>query len=111
MFRVSTREAKELSQSVIGEGAKLGGSLPLVFTQEGVAMLSSVLRSAGAVKVNVAIMRAFVQLRTALAEHGELRRKLDDMEQRYDEQFTVVFDAIRQLMEPPLPKHRKRIGF
>ena len=82
----------------------------LAFTQEGVAMLSSVLRSERAVRVNVEIMRAFVRLRSLLAAHAELARRLDELEQRYDDQFRTVFDVIRQLMAPPEPP-RKQIGF
>jgi hypothetical protein len=73
-------------------------------------MLSSVLRSKRAVLVNVEIMRAFVRLRRLLAEHAELARKLDALEKKYDAQFKVVFDAIRELMVPPEPE-RRRIGF
>ena len=82
----------------------------LAFTQEGVAMLSSVLRSERAVLVNIEIMRAFVRLRSLLAAHADLARRLDELENRYDEQFRAVFDAIRQLMIPPDPP-RKQIGF
>jgi len=82
----------------------------LAFTQEGVAMLSSVLRSEQAVRVNIEIMRAFVRLRSLLATHTELARRLNEIERRYDEQFRAVFDAMRELMMPPEP-HRKRIGF
>lgn len=74
-------------------------------------MLSSVLHSDRAVQVNIAIMRVFVQLREWLATHAELARKLEELEQKYDEQFKVVFDAIRQLMTPIIPKKRRRIGF
>ena len=73
-------------------------------------MLSSVLRSSRAVQVNVEIMRAFVRLRRILAENAGFARRLDDLEKKYDVQFKVVFDAIRQLMQPPEPK-KKRIGF
>lgn len=73
-------------------------------------MLSSVLRSSRAVQVNVAIMRAFVQLRRMLASHADLARKLDALERKYDSQFRVVFDAIRELMSPPEPK-RKPVGY
>jgi len=73
-------------------------------------MLSSVLRSARAVEVNIAIMRAFVQLRRLLTSDEDLSRRLDDLQQRYDGQFRVVFDAIRELMRPAEPEHR-RIGF
>ena len=75
---------------------------PLAFTEQGVAMLSSVLRSKRAVEVNIAIMRAFVKLREMLASHRDLARRLDDMEKKYDAQFKAVFDAIRELMERTL---------
>jgi len=75
-----------------------------------VAMLSSVLRSGRAVHVNIAIMRAFVKLREMLASNRDLARRLDEMEMKYDTQFRVVFDAIRELMTPPA-KPRRRIGF
>jgi hypothetical protein len=84
--------------------------LPYVFTEHGVAMLSSVLRSRRAVRVNIEIMRAFVRLRQMLASNVEFAKKLDELETRYDAQFRVVFQAIRELMTPP-PASRKRIGF
>ena len=84
--------------------------LPRAFTEQGVAMLSSVLRSRRAVQVNIEIMRAFVRLRRLLASHKDLARKLDNLERKYDSQFKVVFDAIRELMTPVPPKPR-RIGF
>lgn len=87
---------------------------PYAFTEQGVAMLSSVLRSKRAVRVNVEIMRAFVRLRQALAVSGELARRLDELEARvgkHDEQFVAVVRAIRELMEPPPEPPRKRIGF
>ena len=84
--------------------------LPYVFTEQGVAMLSSVLRSNRAVQVNIEIMRAFVRLRRMLASNEDLARKLDALEKRYDAKFRVVFDAIRELMTPPEPNKRK-IGF
>jgi hypothetical protein len=83
---------------------------PYAFTEQGVAMLSSVLRSPRAVAVNLEIMRAFVQLRRPLASHEDLARKLDELEQRYDHQFASVFEAIRQLMQPP-PSTRRPLGF
>ncbi len=85
--------------------------LPYAFTEQGVAMLSSVLRSPRAVAVNVEIMRAFVRLRRMLASHADLARKLDALEKKYDSQFRIVFDAIRQLMAPPEAKPRRKIGF
>lgn len=83
---------------------------PMAFTEQGVAMLSSVLRSKRAIAVNVQIMRTFVRLRQMLATNTELARKLEELERKYDAQFKVVFDAIRQLMTPSPPK-TKTIGF
>jgi hypothetical protein len=83
---------------------------PYAFTEQGVAMLSSVLRSERAVQVNVEIMRAFVRLRGLASHNHELARRLDDLESRYDRQFKVVFDAIRELMAPP-PAPKRGIGF
>jgi len=74
-------------------------------------MLSSVLKSSKAVQVNVEIMRAFVRLRGLIGHNRELARRLDDLESRYDQQFKVVFDAIRELMTPPAPAPKRRIGF
>lgn len=84
---------------------------PYAFTEKGVAMLSSVLRSDRAVRVNVEIMRTFVRLRQLISSHKDLARKLDDLERKYDEKFRVVFDAIRQLMAPPSAGKRRPIGF
>jgi phage regulator Rha-like protein len=83
--------------------------LPYAFTEQGVAMLSSILNSERAVKVNIEIMRAFVRLRQMLASNAELSRKLDALEKKYDAQFKVVFDAIRELMKPP-EKPKRKIG-
>jgi hypothetical protein len=114
MFQLSSEEHAALrSQSVtlkLGRGQHRKYS-PYVFTEQGVAMLSSVLNSERAIQVNIAIMRAFVRLRELLATHKELARKLDELEQRYDAQFRVVFDAIRQLMTPPAEQTKRRIGF
>jgi len=84
--------------------------LPYAFTEQGVAMLSGVLRSQCAVHVNIAIMRAFVRMRRMLVSHVELARKVDALERMYDARFRVVFDAIRALMEAPKTL-RRRIGF
>jgi hypothetical protein len=85
---------------------------PYAFTEQGVAMLSSVLKSKRAVLVNIAIMRTFVRLRQILTTHKDLARKLAEMEKKYDAQFRVVFDAIRKLMEPPpSPPRRLTNGF
>ena len=101
LFRLTQNEVLVLrSQSVI---SKRGGRryLPYAFTEQGVAMLSSVLRSERAVRVNVEVMRAFVRLRRLTSVQAELARKLGALEQRYDKQFKVVFDALRELMMPP----------
>jgi hypothetical protein len=84
---------------------------PYVFTEQGVAMLSSVLHSDRAIHVNIEIMRAFVRLRQMLASNAELARKLATLERKYDAQFKIVFDAIRELMTPPEPKKKRPIGF
>ena len=84
--------------------------LPYAFTEQGVAMLSSVLNSERAILVNIQIMRTFTKLRRILASHDDLRRKIEAMENKYDVQFKVVFDAIRSLMSPPT-KEQKKIGF
>jgi hypothetical protein len=84
---------------------------PYAFTEQGVAMLSSVLRSDRAVQVNIAIMRAFVRLRQMLSTNAALARKLEEMEKKYDGQFKVVFDALRQLMAAPATGSRKEMGF
>jgi hypothetical protein len=83
---------------------------PYAFTEQGVAMLSSVLRSQRAIQVNIEIMRAFIRLRQMLASYVDLARKLDALEKKYDTQFKEVFEAIRQLMKSPEPK-RRAIGF
>jgi len=113
MFRVTPEElGRLLSQARIPRATSRGGrrTLPRAFTQEGVAMLSSVLHSPRAVEVNVEIMRAFVRLRRAYGEHAELAQRLDELERRYDKRFKDVFDAIRALMEPPSGP-RREIGF
>ena len=111
MFELADEELDHLrSQNVISSSHGGLRHAPMAFTEQGVAMLSSVLRSKRAVQVNIEIMRAFVRLRRILTEHKDLARKLDVLERKYDAQFKVVFDAIRKLMEPP-PVARKRIGF
>jgi len=95
---------------VISSWGGLRRAYPYAFTEQGVAMLSSVLNSPRAIKVNIEIMRAFVRLRRMLASHAELARKLDALEKKYDSQFKVVFEAIRQLMVPQEAPNKK-IGF
>jgi hypothetical protein len=115
MFQLAKEEfEKWRSQIVISNpGLRMGvRRRPLAFTEQGVAMLSSVLRSKRAIQVNIAIMRAFVTFREMLATHKDLADKLAELEQRYDEKFRVVFDAIRQLMaQPTLEQQRRQIGF
>lgn len=113
MFSLTREEIMRISQFVISsagtETLKFSKNI-MVFTEQGVAMLSGVLNSKRAVQVNIAIMRAFVKLREMIASHKELARKLDALEKKYDTQFKVIFDAIRQLMTPPQTKRRK-IGY
>jgi len=113
MFQLTAEESDSLRSHFVTLNTGRGRHrkyLPFAFTEQGVAMLSSVLRSKRAVQVNVEIMRAFVRLRQILASNTELARKLAALERKYDAQFKVVFDAIRELMAPPTPKRRK-IGF
>lgn len=111
MFQLTLEEAQSSrSQTVtLKRGANIK-YLPYAFTEQGVAMLSSVLRSPRAVQVNIEIMRAFVRLRQMLQQNTDLARKLATLEKKYDAQFKIVFDAIRELMEPTV-KPKRRIGF
>lgn len=84
---------------------------PYVFTEQGVAMLSGILHSPTAINANIAIMRTFVRIRQLMVAHSELARKLDALEKRHDAQFKLVFDAIREIMNPIQPPKRRRIGF
>ena len=117
MFRLTLDEAREVtrlrSQSVTSKRGQHRKYAPYVFTEQGVAMLSSVLRSKRAIHVNIAIMRAFVKLRELAVSHKALATKLAQLERKvggHDGQIRSLFDVIRQLMEPPSSKHR-RIGF
>lgn len=114
MFQLTSEEWDILrSQSVMSSGHGGRRHAPFAFTEQGVAMLSSVLRSKQAILVNVEIMRTFVRLRAMLTSHGDLARKLEELEKKYDSQFQAVFQAIRQLMGPPPDAERpkRRIGF
>ena len=112
MFQLTRAEFNNLkSQFVTSSWGGLRRATPYAFTQEGVAMLSSVLRSPRAIQVNIAIMRAFVRLREMLAGHKVLARKLDAMERKYDARFRVVFTELRKLMEPPAERAKPSIGF
>jgi hypothetical protein len=113
MFRLNQAEATALSRSQFvtlkrGQNIKYR---PYAFTEQGVAMLSSVLRSKRAIVVNIAIMRVFTRLRQMLESHADLIRRLDAMEKKYDKQFQVVFEAIRQLMTEPEESPKERMGF
>jgi hypothetical protein len=114
MFQLNKEEFASLRSQFVTSKLKSGRGgrryPPYAFTEEGVAMLSSVLNNPRAIKVNIEIMRAFVRLRKILASHAKLARKLETLEKKYDAQFKVVFDAIRQLMEPS-EKASKKIGF
>jgi hypothetical protein len=120
IFHLTEQEVKSLrSQSVILDtaGGQPGGRgrhakyAPYAFTEQGVAMLSSVLRSKRAIHANVEIMRAFVRLRDFIGHNRELAQRIDVLESKYDRQFKVVFDAIRELMTPPASPLKRRIGF
>jgi hypothetical protein len=115
IFQLDGQEASALRSQIATSKEGRGGRryLPYVFTEQGVAMLSSVLNSERAIEVNIAIMRVFVRLREMMATHKELAFKLVELEERlegHDEQIQNIFDAIRQLMTPPEPP-RKKIGF
>src|ERR1041385_647921 len=112
MFQLTQDEADLLRCQIGTSKTGRGGRrfLPYVFTEQGVAMLSTVLNSERAISVNIEIMRAFVKLRQLLASNTELVRRLDELESKYDKQFKIVFDAIRKLMATP-PRDRKEIGF
>ena len=112
MLTLTKAEAARLvSQNVIPHLKYLGGHLPNAFTEQGVAMLSSVLHSDRAIEVNILVMRAFVRLRELMSSHAGLARKLAELEKKYDAQFRSVFDAIRALMEPSGPEPRRVEGF
>ena len=118
MFHMTEQEVRVLRSQIVtlndeGKGGRGRHAkyLPHAFTEQGVAMLSTVLRSKRAIQVNVEIMRTFVRLRGLVARDQELARRLEVLESKYDSQFKIVFDAIRELMSPPMPTPRRRIGF
>src|SRR5256886_14641366 len=111
MFQLTDQEFRNLkSQIVTSSWGGLRRAKPYAFTEQGVAMLSSVLRSKRAVQVNIAIMRTFVQLRRLMDTNRDLARKIEALEKKYDEQFAEVFAAIKELIAPPAPL-KKQIGF
>ena len=111
MFQLTKDEYDRLRSQLVTSNGRGGRRYrPYAFTEQGVAMLSSVLNSPRAIQVNVEIMRAFVRLRRMLASNADLARRLAELEEKYDAQFGIIFDAIRQLMAPPDPP-RRRLGF
>jgi len=112
MFQLTQDEAESLRFQIGTSNKGRGGRryLPYVFTEQGVAMLSTVLNSERAITVNIEIMRAFVKLRQLFVSNTELASRLDELESKYDKQFKIVFVAIRHLMEKQV-KDRKEIGF
>ncbi len=113
MFLVTAAEARSLRYQFGTSNGHRGGRryLPYAFSEQGVAMLSSVLNSPRAIQVNIVIMRAFVKLRHVMATHEELSRRIDELEGKHDAKFRVVFDAIRRLMGPPPAPPKRQIGF
>ncbi len=112
MFQLSLEEWSHLRSQIV-TSSSWGGrrTVPFAFTEQGVAMLSSVLRSGRAIQVNIEIMRAFVQLKRMLATHADLAWKIESLERKYDAQFRSVFDAIRELMTPQENPKKQPIGF
>jgi len=110
MFQLNNQEVTILRSQIVT--SRWGGRryAPYVFTEQGVAVLSSVLKSERAIKVNIEIMRTFVKLREMIASHKELAKRLKELEKKYDAQFKVVFDVLQSLIEPPA-KSKRRIGF
>jgi ORF6N domain-containing protein len=114
MFRLTAKEMKILRSQIVTSSWGGRRTLPYAFTEQGVAMLSSVLNSERAVQVNIAIMRAFVKLREILTTHRELAEKIAELESKYrqhDDKIQDVFEAIRELLEPPQVSPKRRIGF
>lgn len=112
MFQITQDEWAALrSQNVTSKGRGGRRYRPYAFTEQGAAILSSVLRSPRAIRVNIEIMRAFVPIRRLLESHADLARKLAELEDKCDRRFASVFEAIRQLMDPPEEKKKGRIGF
>jgi hypothetical protein len=114
MFRLTGKEIQILRSQIVTSSWGGRRSPPYVFTEQGVAMLSSVLNSERAIQVNIAIMRAFIKLREILTTHGELAQKIEELERKYrqhDVKIQTVFDAIRELLQPPPVSSKRRIGF
>ena len=111
MIKLTEEEVKFMvSHFVTPSKQALGGHLPYAFTEQGIAMLSSVLKSKRAIQVNIQIMRTFTKLRQMLSSHKELKEKIKEMEKKYDKQFQIVFDAIKRLIESEY-KPQEKVGF
>lgn len=110
MFELTRNELDFLRSQFVTFGWKPATYVPFVFTEQGVAMLSSVLKSQRAIQVNVELMRAFVRLRKLALENSELVQRIDELENKYDKQFKEVFTALRYLINPP-EKERRKIGY
>ncbi len=111
MFIITNKEVTILRSQFVTSSWGGRRYLPCVFTEQGVAMLSSVLNSKRAIKANIQIMRVFVSMRRMIMTYESLRRKIETLEKKYDGQFKIVFDAIRKLMEPPPAKKKRGSGF
>ena len=110
-FKLTNQEVRDLRSQTVTLDSGLRTYAPHAFTEQGIAMLSTVLRSERAVAVNIEIMRAFVRMRALIEANRDLSRRLDTLESKYDKQFKVVFDAMRQLMVPPEVSKKRSIGF
>ena len=112
MFQLSNVEKNELIANCDRfKSLKHSTSNPYAFTEQGIAMLSSILNSDRAIEVNIQIMRTFVKLRELMLVHKDLRQRIEEMENKYDYQFKVVFDTIKKLLDPPSEKPKTPIGF
>lgn len=111
MFQLNEAEFRQIKNTLINRNWGGRRTAPYAFTEQGVAMLSSVLKSKRAIQVNIAIIDTFVKLRDMISSHKDLVQKINTMEKKYDQQFKIVFDALRELMTPPTTKQKNRIGF
>ena len=113
LLRLTSEEADSLRSQIVTSKVGRGGRryLPYVFTEHGAVMLASVLNSAAAVAASIQVVRAFVRLRTILATHKDLARKLDALEQKCDRRFKVVFETIREMLRPSVKPRKRPIGF
>jgi len=110
-FQFTRQELASMRSQIATASKRNVRFLPYAFTEHGAIMAATVLNSPQAVHMSVFVVRAFVKMRDALAGHRDLARKLEELEKKYDNQFSLVFDAVRQLMNPPEPRRRKSIGF